>query len=155
MVNPKLVAYYRAHHKQAHHTDCEELNIADLVMLYKKYTHQLGLNLRQFEQRFARGEIDDSNYKQYKFSFEKNIVNLLREIIYARLDATIYLRYCDAGHLTYLKLLIQWLNNLEHSHLTSPLLRNTVHEMYMSVVFRIRPHKFSRPQKFSRPISKK
>lgn len=135
MVNPKLITYYRTHY--ASHDG--RFNIGELVLKYKLLTNQLSWHLRQFERLFVQNKIDLSNYKVYKPSFEKNIVKLLRQIICARLDATIYLKYCDRGHWTYLKWLLVCLDKLERAHLTSPLVENTIHEMYESVVFRIRP----------------
>jgi len=133
MCKYKLIQHYRNHVRES------KRDIATLVLEYKSLTHTLAWYLKQFERLFVRREITIENYKKYKKSFERNIVHLLRKIICARLDATIYLKYCDKGHWTYLKLLMYWLENLERAHMTSYLMQNTIHEMYESVVLRVCP----------------
>lgn len=133
MCKYKLIQHYRNHVLES------KKDIMTLVLEYKSLTHSLGWYLKQFEQLFVQKDINVETYKKYKKSFEKNIVSTLRKIICSRLDATIYLRYCDKGHWTYLKLLMYWLDNLERAHMTSYLMQNTIHEMYESVVLRVRP----------------
>lgn len=138
MCKYKIVAHYR-NHRLSQVQSQSTPNIAELVLKYKCLTQSLKWHLKQFNRLFVENEITLDNYKMYKKSFERNIVALLREIICARLDATIYLRYCDKGHWTYIKLLMYWLDNLERAHMTSNLMQKTVYEMYNSVVLCVKP----------------